>query len=438
MKQKILIVEDNRKLADLFNEALSQRFMADVVHSVRDAHYAIKQGYSGYLLDLQLPDGEGISLIPAIMRRSQDSVVIVVTAYGTVQKAVDALKLGAADFLEKPVDLEALLQRFLDLIPAGGISSSSGDLICNSPVMKELMALADQVASTPFPVLITGETGVGKEVLARYIHSRSGRDKMITLNCASLPEQLADSILFGHTRGSFTGAVEGRKGLVEAADRGTLFLDEIGELPLDLQAKLLRFLDSGAFMPIGCNTEKRSSARIVAATNRNLQDLVRQGGFRQDLYYRLSTFPMEIPPLRRRPEDIEPLARHHLKGLRGLLGMELCLDSDGVDILKQYDFPGNVRELFNVLDRVAVVAKGRIGASVLERFILSGGSSCMDTGNASGTADFWTESRASAMEKERELIKRALEENRYNKAATARSLKVSYKTLLNKMKKLGL
>ena len=460
VKDKILIVEDNKKLADLFQEALSERFEPDVVHSVRDAHHSIGNGYSGYLLDLQLPDGEGISLISPIKKKRPDAVVIVVTAYGTVQKAVDALKLGAADFLEKPVDLEALLQRFCDLVPS---STSAVSPIAMAGSMKRVLELAGQVAPTPFPVLITGETGAGKEVLARYIHEQSGRAGIITLNCASLPEQLADSMLFGHTKGSFTGAVDSRKGLVEAADKGTLFLDEIGELPLSLQAKFLRFLDTGCFMPIGSTTEKKSSARIIAATNRNLIDSVAKGQFREDLYYRLATFPLELPPLRSRPEDIEPLCLFHLNKLKKVLGIEVRLSDEALEALKQYHFPGNVRELFNILDRASILAAsnkkrpGVVSASLLRPLLIprpdlsrtdearehahasaGGGRSAAMQAGASDPSDFWAASRASAMEKERELIRQALEAAGYNKAAAARALKVSYKTLLNKMKKLGL
>ncbi len=459
MKDRILIVEDNKKLAELFHEALSDRFRPEVVHNIKDAHYSIKKGYRGYLLDLQLPDGEGISLISPIKRQTPDAVVIVVTAYGTVQKAVDALKLGAADFLEKPVDLEALLQRFCDLVPPSG-----GGLkpVAVSRPMKRILELAGQVAPTPFPVLITGETGSGKEVIARFIHEKSGREKIITLNCASLPEQLADSMLFGHTKGSFTGAVESKKGLVEAADGGTLFLDEIGELPLGLQAKFLRFLDSGTFMPLGSTTEKRSTARIIAATNRNLLEAVKKGQFREDLYYRLNAFPLEIAPLRMRQKDIEPLCRFHLGKLKKVLGTEPRLSEDGLTALLAYEFPGNVRELFNILDRASIMAAANkkdpdtISEEILRPLLIpravssasctagSGGPAALQgdmpaTGQSGpGPEDFWSASRASAMEKERELIRQALEAAGYNKAAAARALKVSYKTLLNKMKKLGL
>ncbi len=428
MDNKILIVEDNRKLADLFSEALSERFPTETAFSLKEALNAIGK-FDGYLLDMQLPDGEGLELIPRIKRHNPEAVIIVATAYGTVQKAVDALKLGATDFLEKPVDLEALLERFCDLIPV----PPSDCPVAASPAMEDILRLARQVADTPFPVLIIGDTGTGKEVLARHIHNLSSRDKLISVNCASLPEHLADSLLFGHLKGSFTGASDHKQGLVEAAHNGTLFLDEIGEMPLDVQAKLLRFLDTGCFMPVGSSREKRSEVRIIAATNRDLTKFIKEGKFRQDLYFRLSTFPIFIPPLKARPEDIEPLAIKHLNKLCSLLGQEVTIEKEAIERLRAHNFPGNVRELFNILDRAAVTSRFKITRADLNHFLTTPENEKDQT-----EEDFWTRTRSHANDQERELIIKALEKTRWNKAAAARNLKISYKTLLNKMKKLGI
>ncbi len=427
MKYKILIVEDNQKLASLFQEALGDEYDTHPAFNLKQAK-ACLDGIHGLLLDLQLPDGEGLSLIKPARQINPSCVIIVVTAYGTIQKAVEALKLGATDFLEKPVDLEALVQRFQNLFPLQGIK----DLVAESAKMVEMLQMADRVASTPFPVLITGETGTGKDVLARYIHQQSGRKKFIGLNCASVPRELADSMLFGHLKGSFTGAIETRKGLLSAAQKGTLFLDEIGELPPSLQPKLLRFLDSGCYLPLGSSQESKSDARIIAATNKDLKKAVKEGSFRKDLHFRLTTFPIHIPSLRERKDDIIPLVNHHLESVEQLLGRRVCLSDSAKELLLEYYFPGNVRELFNLLDRAALLTGGNITDGSLRSFLSP------PPEDEPVPGDFWSESRGHVLKREKELIDAALAATGGNKAAAARALKVSYKTLLNKMKKLGL
>ncbi|MBW1718671.1 MAG: sigma-54-dependent Fis family transcriptional regulator [Deltaproteobacteria bacterium] len=427
MKYKILIVEDNQKLASLFQEALGDEYDTHLVFNLKQAK-ACLDGIHGLLLDLQLPDGEGLSLIKPARQINPSCAIIVVTAYGTIQKAVEALNLGATDFLEKPVDLEALVQRFYDLFPLQGIK----DLVAESAKMVEILQMADRVASTPFPVLITGETGTGKDVLARYIHRQSGRGKFIGLNCASVPHELADSMLFGHLRGSFTGAIETRKGLLSAIKEGTLFLDEIGELPLSLQPKLLRFLDSGCYLPLGSSQESKSDIRIIAATNKDLKKAVKEGSFRKDLHFRLTTFPIHIPSLRERKDDIIPLLNHHLERAEQMLGRRVCLSDSAKELLLGYCFPGNVRELFNLLDRTALLTGGNITDDSLRSFL----SPFPEDEPVPG--DFWSESKGHVLKREKELIDAALAATGGNKAAAARTLKVSYKTLFNKMKKLGL
>jgi two-component system response regulator AtoC len=427
MRYNILIVEDNQKLASLFQEALGAEYDTHLAFNLKKAETCL-EGIHGLLLDLQLPDGEGLSLIGPARQINPSCVIIVVTAYGTIQKAVEALKLGATDFLEKPVDLEALAQCFQNLLPLRVIK----DLVAESSKMVGILQIADQVASTPFPVLVTGETGTGKEILARYIHQHSGRGKFIGLNCASVPQELADSILFGHLKGSFTGAIENRKGLLSVTDGGTLFLDEIGELPLSLQPKLLRFLDSGCYLPLGSSQESKSYARIIAATNKDLKKAVKKGLFRKDLHFRLSTFPIHIPSLRERKDDIIPLVNYHIERIEQLLGRSVCLSDSAKELLLEYHFPGNVRELFNLLDRTALLTGGNITDDSLRSFL----SPSPEGEPVPG--DFWSESRCHVLKKERELIGAALAATGGNKAAAARDLKVSYKTLLNKMKKLGL
>ena len=436
-KPTVLIVEDNKKLASLFQEALEDKFDTLIAYSLSEARKHLSKA-QGLLLDLQLPDGEGISLIEPALNINPDYAIVVVTAYGTVQKAVESIRLGASDFLEKPVDLNLLLEKFEKLIVA---SASGEELVYCSKAMDEVVQMANRVAKTPFPVLIQGETGSGKEVLARYIHQKSGRKKMVALNCASLPSELADSLLFGHLKGSFTGAYQSRAGMIAQANEGTLFLDEIGELPQGLQPKLLRFLDSGVYTPLGSSKEERSNARIIAATNRDLESMIKEGSFRKDLYFRLATFPLRIPPLRERPEDIECLVQYHLKGLRTILGQVVEIDDNALKLLKNYHFPGNVRELFNILDRAAVLGKGQISQEEIKFLITSLDSLERDTSNSEKEEkgeDFWSKVKLEAERREKEMILDALSKSGGNKAAAARALKVSYKTLLNKMKRLGI
>jgi len=423
---KILVVEDNRKLAHIFEQALSTKFETCRAHTLAEAQPVLR-GVHGILLDLQLPDGEGLDLISRAKEANPSCVVIVVTAYGTVQKAVEALRQGAVDFLEKPVDLEGLVERFADQLP----SVEFDDIVAHSPQIRVALEMACSVAPTPFPVLISGETGTGKEVMARYLHRHSGRSRFIGLNCANITAELADSLLFGHLRGSFTGAAEARQGLVAAAAGGILFLDEIGDLPLQLQPKLLRFLDSGAYMPLGSTQEFRSDARVIAATNKDLYGAVQEDAFREDLYFRLCNFPIHIPALRERKEDILPLAEFHRKRVEALLGYPVSVSDGALELLSRYHFPGNIRELFNLLDRSALLSRGKVTASVLRPLL------DLQPAEAHAEADFWAESRAQTLRKEREMIKAALAAAGGNKAAAARALKVSYKTLFNKMKRLG-
>ncbi len=429
LQPRILIVEDNIKLAALFKEALGANFRVDAAGTLGEALGRLS-GADGLLLDLQLPDGDGLELIGPALNENPDCAIVVVTAYGTVPKAVEAIRLGAADFLEKPVDLEALLERFKGLLSSQG----EEEIVAESPLFKQVVTLARKVATTPFPVLISGETGCGKEVVARYIHKLSGLSRFVAVNCAAIPKELAESLLFGHKKGSFTGAIESGRGLVEAAHGGTLFLDEIGEMPMPLQPKLLRFLDTGTYIPVGEHRERTSKVRVIAATNRDLFQMCRNGDFREDLFFRLYSFPIEIPPLRERPEDIEGLASLHLQWLSRKLKRDVTLSREALSLLKRYSFPGNVRELFNILDRAAILAQGVIDAGLISSLLVPASDLDVD-GETDGLIPV---AKQEAARKEREIIAKILRETGGNKAEAARRLNISYKTLYNKMKKLGM
>jgi DNA-binding NtrC family response regulator len=428
MKKTILIVEDNKKLASLFAQALTDRFDIRIAHTIKDAKGVSFSGINGVLLDLQLPDGDGLELIKPAKAQNPSCIIIVATAYGTIQRTVEAMRLGAADFIEKPVDIEAMIELFAERIPL----AASVEPVAVSAQMIEVLKMAKLVASTRLPVLITGETGTGKDVLARFIHQESGRDSFMAINCANFTSELADSLLFGHIKGSFTGAIDTRQGLISKADKGTLFLDEIGDLPSSIQPKFLRFLDTGLYMQVGSPKEYKSSARVIAATNYDLQRRVEEGFFREDLYFRLASFPIHIPPLRERPEDIIPLAKMHIKETESVMGSIITLDKEAETLLSQYSYPGNVRELFNTIDRIAVLTGGDITGVTLKSILASGVNKYEPKG------DFWSESRMEALKKEKELIQTALAAADGNKSAAARMLKISYKTLFNKMKQFGM
>jgi two-component system response regulator AtoC len=372
MSVPTLLVDDDRAFSSLAAAALRREgltvTLARSLHEAREAlaHTAAEL----VILDRRLPDGDGLSFLPELKQRLPSAPVIMITAYGDISSAVDAVRAGAADYLTKPVELTDLVmkvRRALDAVQLRDrLEHAEAELFTRhrlvqpqSASMRAVLNVLQRVAQTPrSPVLLLGETGTGKEALARHFHSMAfGPDApFVHLNCAALPESTFESELFGHERGAFTDARTSRRGLVEVANGGTLFLDEIGELPLALQAKLLTFLDAGSFRRLGGTSEQRGTARIVAATNRDLEAGVRKGAFREDLWFRLAVFRVQLPPLRERREDIVPLAEGLLTALEAELGRRGAkLNAKGKERLLRYSFPGNVRELRNVLERALVL-----------------------------------------------------------------------------------
>jgi DNA-binding NtrC family response regulator len=377
---KILIVEDDAQLRDLLAQELSDRGYA-VVDSgdTRSALAALKrEAFDLVVSDIRLPDGSGFDVLKAVSESDNRPAIVLITAFGSVPQAVEALKAGADDFLTKPLDLDhlgvrvdrALAHRRTNVTLAmlqKSIRKSQEQqgfhgMIGNSAPMQALFAAVRRIANVDDPVLIGGESGTGKELVARAIHSQSDRAKapFVAINCASVPESLLEAEFFGHTKGAFTGAASPREGLFREADGGTLFLDEIGEMPPLLQAKLLRVLQDGRVRPLGSGDETVVNVRIVAATNRDIEALVKAGDWREDLFYRLETLSLRVPPLRDRSEDILPLATHIL----GRIAAErdrpvLKLSERALDAIQAYAFPGNVRELGNALARAATFCEGK-------------------------------------------------------------------------------
>ncbi len=327
--------------------------------------------FDAVVTDLALPDGSGMDVLSAARERDDSVQVVMITAYGGSEQAVEAMRRGAYDFIQKPFrnhELLALLEKALEKRQIVGENRAlratvegsyrTGDLVGKSQAMRRVMELVSRVAAARTSVLVTGESGTGKEMIARALHDRSDRASgpFAVVNCGALPEALMESELFGHERGAFTGATARSEGLVRAADSGTLFLDEVGELPLELQVKLLRVLQERKVRPVGGSKEVEVDIRVVAATNRDLEDEVARGTFRQDLFYRLNVIRLHLPPLRERPGDIPLLAAHFVQKHAALAGKRVDLSPEALRWLVRQPFPGNVRELENAIERAVTLA----------------------------------------------------------------------------------
>jgi two-component system NtrC family response regulator len=375
MADTILLIDDDKSLRRVTEYNLSEAGF-DVIPSAsgREGIELFKKNDPDLVItDVKLGDMDGLEVLAAIKRESPETPVIVITAFGSIEMAVKAMHEGAFTFITKPFERETLrlsCSKALELTSlrsqkeqlaeeVNRLTGTSGMETANS-AMAELLETALKVASSEATVLITGESGTGKEVLARLVHQHSPRQKgpMVAVNCTAIPDNLIESELFGHVKGAFTGAVANRKGRFQAATQGTLFLDEIGELKTDMQAKLLRAIQEREVEPVGSDRTEKVDVRIIAATNKDLHEEVTKGRFREDLYYRLSVIPLHIPPLRERREDITALANHFLKKLGAPRGVKFS--DQAMSIMKKYDWPGNIRELQNTVERSLILRKGSV------------------------------------------------------------------------------
>jgi DNA-binding NtrC family response regulator len=364
-RAKILVVDDEESNLIAMQKILEQEAYQAVTAKQAAAALTLfrKQSFDLVLTDLRMPGVSGLELLRAIRKENSTIPVIVLTAYGTVTDAVEAMKLGALDFLAKPLRRENILKSVQDSLarrraePDARVKTA---LLGNSPGIAQIKRTILMLARTNASVLIEGESGTGKEIVARAIHAESHRPgRLITVNCGAIPESLLENELFGHEKGAFTGAHGAKPGLFELADRGTIFLDEIGEMSLSLQVKLLRALQDGSFFRLGSTEIKKVDARIVAATNADLKRKISEGTFREDLYYRLNVVSLNIPTLRDRREDIPLLALHFLDLAREAYRRpEVSFQPEALEWMKLYDWPGNVRELRNVVDRTVVMLEG--------------------------------------------------------------------------------
>ena len=439
----ILIVEDKESFGKMLKVSLEDAGIS--VALAKDGRQALrlfkKEKFEIGIIDLRLPDIDGIDLLRELKKSDTDTKFLIMTAFGTIERAVEAMKLGAYDFLTKPFDVEqliVLIQRILEeqrryyenilLRDESSRMHGAPEIIGKGPAIKHVAQLLQKAAPTDATVLISGESGTGKELFARACHMLSPRkdNPFVAINCAAIPHQLLENELFGSEKGAFTGAVSKKIGKFELANKGTVFLDEVGDLDLDLQAKLLRVLQERSFERLGGTYLINVDVRIIAATNRDLLSLVKENKFREDLYYRLSVFPIRVPPLRERKEDLRLLVDHILKKLRS----EKSISSRAIEKLKRYDWPGNIRELENTIERANIIAKKTIQPEDIllpERKVSLNKKDLPKTLRAAASAG-----RELA---EVEVIKKTLEKTRNNKSEAARRIGVSYKTLLNRIKK---
>ncbi len=431
---RILVVDDEPKLGQLVAEMLQVdgHQVARAAGGREALERLAADSYDVVITDLRMPEVDGLAVLRSARARAPAAEVVVMTAYGTAQSAVEAMKSGAADYLVKPFSMDELRLRVRRLAAQRAAEERSRqligrlvpDLVAESPAMRAALAAARQVAATDATVLLLGESGTGKSRLASYIHYQSGRavGPLVEVHCAALPETLLEGELFGHEKGAFTGAQQRRAGHLAAADGGTLFLDEIGEITPATQVKLLRFLQDRSFAPLGSTEARRVDARVVAATNRDLAAAVKAGSFREDFYYRLNVFAIEVPPLRERREDVLPLAER-LLAARGLPPSKIS--DAGRRRLAEHAWPGNVRELENSLERALILCgEEPIGPQHLPR---PGGPS-----RGSRAADVLGEGFDLDVF-ERELIHAALERAGGNKTAAAKLLGITRRRLYSRL-----
>ncbi|WP_027910037.1 sigma-54 dependent transcriptional regulator [Pseudomonas sp. URMO17WK12:I4] len=442
-RQRALIVDDEPDIRELLEITLG-RMKLDTrsARNVKEAReWLAKEPFDLCLTDMRMPDGTGLDVVQHIQQRYPQTPVAMITAFGSMDTAINALKAGAFDFLTKPVDL-GRLRELVDTAlrlrsPNDEEAPGASRLLGESPPMRALRAQIQKLARSQAPVYISGESGSGKELVARLIHEQGPRREraFVPVNCGAIPSELMESEFFGHKKGSFTGAVEDKQGLFQAANGGSLFLDEVADLPLTMQVKLLRAIQEKAVRAVGGQQEVVVDTRILCATHKDLAAEVAAGRFRQDLYYRLNVIELRVPPLRERREDIPLLADVMLKRINEGIGLPpVKLDGPALEKLKSYRFPGNVRELENMLERAYTLCEGDVICANDLR--LADAAPAGENGDASLAQIDNIEDYLEDVE--RKLIMQALEETRWNRTAAAQRLGLSFRSMRYRLKKLGI
>jgi len=432
-----MVVDDEQSIRIMLRRVLSdwQYEVNEAKNGTEALNKMNKEKYTAILLDLRMPEMNGLQVIEKMVEMDINTPVIMMSAYGTVPEAVEAIKLGAMDYLVKPFDLDELKMTLERIIRQDEIKNENQyfreeeerrfnfkEIVGQSSAMKRVLEMVKKVAPLPTTVLITGESGTGKELIARALHQNSPRREkpFVVANCVAFSPSILESELFGHEKGAFTGADSRRIGRFEIAHGGTLFLDEIGEINIATQAKLLRVVQEKEFERVGSSTSIKVEVRLIAATNKDLEKEVKEGRFREDLFYRLNVFHIDIPPLRERKEDIPRLVQHFITKYNQVLNKRItAISSEGVSLLMDYSFPGNVRELENIIERATIMCN----SNTIEKELLF----FLEQKNASPKA-------GTLKEMEREMIKKTLLQNNGNRTRTAQHLGMSRRNLILKLK----
>ena len=450
---KILLIDDEKNLLRVVSLNLIKKgFLVDTAISAEEGlGLFLEKKYDVILCDLKLSGMNGIELLSKVRSLDRQTVFIIITAFGNIEQAVYAMKLGADDFISKPVDIEGLVLNLNIFLNRNKGSKSTdikttedeallkikGGFIFKSPKIGEILSEIYLTAKSMSNILITGETGTGKELIARIIHNLSGRNgEFVPINCSAVPTELLENEFFGHEKGSYTGAISMQKGKFEAAEGGTLFLDEIGEMPLFTQAKLLRVIQDKEFSRIGSNLKIKLNSRIICATNIELERAVIEKKFREDLFYRINVLRFKIPPLRERREDIIPLANFFVKKYSELNKKNIeSISDEAIELLMNYSYPGNIRELENIIERAVIISPYDIlEPSCLPKTLNNEESGAKDDRSPNDLIS----GNIKLEYVEKELIKRVLGENGFNQTKSAAALGISRKQLITKMKKYNL
>jgi two-component system response regulator PilR (NtrC family) len=447
-KGKILVVDDERSMREILEIFLkSEGYNVSAANNGESALETMKHDHFDLIItDMKMPKVGGLELLKNVKEICPDTVVVIITAFGTTESAVEAMKLGAFDYITKPFQMDdirlvvknalekQMLQQEVSILKEQLKPPSLENILGRSHSMMELFTIISKTAESNANVLITGESGTGKELVAKAVHGLSPRKDrhFVAVNCAAIPEGLLESELFGHMKGAFTGATANKQGLFELANEGTLFLDEIGEMPLTLQAKLLRAIEDGTFRRVGGISDIKVDVRIIAATNKDIKAFIETGQFREDLYFRLNVLSIKIPPLRERGDDIPLLVDHFLKKFAG---DKKKFSQEAVEMLKNYQWKGNVRELENIIERVVLLCdRAVIGVENLPEEIRSVATSSKEIDVPRGGVDF----ERVIEDLEKAYLLKALEQTNGVKTEAAKLLNLTFRSFRHKLKKYGI